>query len=147
MRRTLVSLEFKAKWWESRAEVEQFQEAHAEGVRAYAHEQAAVWRSLKTRFQTVWGLNEDSSFSPPDNAATFSKLYTSSTGHGEVDGDSDSEVENDWEEIGIVVDSAEGQGKDKEGQEAEEEEENEIGRELDLEVLAHAGKYAEDPDF
>ncbi|KAE9388173.1 hypothetical protein BT96DRAFT_761349, partial [Gymnopus androsaceus JB14] len=50
IRRTPVYMEWKACWWESKADVEQFAGAHKEGVSAYAHEQAEVWRDMKRRF-------------------------------------------------------------------------------------------------
>ncbi|THU90019.1 hypothetical protein K435DRAFT_802306 [Dendrothele bispora CBS 962.96] len=54
MRRSLVSLEAKARWWEKRTEAPANDDIHAEGVAAYAHSQAAVMRALLTRFIRVW---------------------------------------------------------------------------------------------
>lgn len=43
MRRTLEFLEWKAVWWEKREALQKFKDkAMVEGVRAYAHEQAAL---------------------------------------------------------------------------------------------------------
>ncbi|KAK7434738.1 hypothetical protein VKT23_020034 [Stygiomarasmius scandens] len=54
MRRALVTLEWKAKWWEQRTTAPSVDDIHAEGISAYAHSQAAVMRALRDRFQRLW---------------------------------------------------------------------------------------------
>ncbi|THU86082.1 hypothetical protein K435DRAFT_684412, partial [Dendrothele bispora CBS 962.96] len=54
MRRSLVSLEWKAQWWEARCKTPAEDKTHAEGVAAYAHSQAAIMRALRARFMLVW---------------------------------------------------------------------------------------------
>lgn len=69
---TLASLEYWAKWWEQRAEIPEFSCAHAEGVAAYAHKQAAVRRILAGNFRILWaryliGVTEtEIAAAPPD---------------------------------------------------------------------------------
>lgn len=55
MRRVLVYLEYKAKWWEDRAVPWDVLDAEtAEGVRAYALRQASIQRALAARFTAIW---------------------------------------------------------------------------------------------
>ncbi|KAF9014455.1 hypothetical protein BDZ89DRAFT_1142297 [Hymenopellis radicata] len=56
MRRTPITLEKKAEWWDARreSEDESLGADIKEGIRAYSAEQAAVWRKLASSFKTVW---------------------------------------------------------------------------------------------
>ncbi|KAK7018729.1 hypothetical protein VNI00_018289 [Paramarasmius palmivorus] len=55
MRRVLVSLEWSARQWDTRAEDTGFTGIHAEGASSYAHRQAALFRRLKGSFAKMWG--------------------------------------------------------------------------------------------
>ncbi|THU88312.1 hypothetical protein K435DRAFT_575703, partial [Dendrothele bispora CBS 962.96] len=50
MRRSLVSLKWKERWWEERAKAPAIDDAHADGISSYAHSQASVMRALHDRF-------------------------------------------------------------------------------------------------
>lgn len=65
MRRVLVSLEYKAAWWDARRSIVGYvdgegmgpTDAHLEGASAYAHSQAALLRRLRDRFAAMWDGN------------------------------------------------------------------------------------------
>jgi hypothetical protein len=57
IRRCPVSLEWHAKNWESKAEIDTFEAERWEGSSAYAHEQAAVRRKIKNRFLDLWSTD------------------------------------------------------------------------------------------
>jgi hypothetical protein len=57
IRRCPVSLEWHARNWESKAEIDTFEGERFEGSSAYAHEQAAVRRKIKDRFQSLWSTD------------------------------------------------------------------------------------------
>ncbi|THU78441.1 hypothetical protein K435DRAFT_586583, partial [Dendrothele bispora CBS 962.96] len=54
MRRCLVTLEWQACQWVERARIDTFEGERLEGASAYAHEQAAIRRSIAARFQKLW---------------------------------------------------------------------------------------------
>ncbi|KAJ7600453.1 hypothetical protein C8J56DRAFT_1038093 [Mycena floridula] len=54
MRRVLVSLEWKAKWWEEHQVVPGFSGQRAAGATALAARQAANFRAIADRFCTLW---------------------------------------------------------------------------------------------
>ncbi|THU82587.1 hypothetical protein K435DRAFT_631478, partial [Dendrothele bispora CBS 962.96] len=54
MRRCLVTLEWQAKSWEQRADIDTFEGERLEGAKAYAFEQAAVRRKIASRFASLW---------------------------------------------------------------------------------------------
>lgn len=55
MRRVIVYLEYKAKWWEARADAwDALDDETAEGIRAYALRQASIQRALSVRFVKLW---------------------------------------------------------------------------------------------
>lgn len=72
MRRVGVTLEWKANWWESRQDGWSTLDGPVkEGVRAYALEQAGVYRSIAKAFRAMWekptvplGSREDSGEGP-----------------------------------------------------------------------------------
>jgi len=66
MRRVLVFLEYKAKWWEDKvgsappsgsegSESRAMVAPHTEGLHAYAFGQARVMRDLAKKFDAMWG--------------------------------------------------------------------------------------------
>ncbi|KAJ7590359.1 hypothetical protein C8J56DRAFT_783650, partial [Mycena floridula] len=54
MRRVLVSLQWKADWWENRALIVGFEPEHAAGAAALAVRQAAVCHTMADRFRALW---------------------------------------------------------------------------------------------
>ncbi|KAJ7579361.1 hypothetical protein C8J56DRAFT_897711 [Mycena floridula] len=54
MRRVLVSLEWKARWWERRAVMIGFEPRRAAGAAALAARQAAVCHAIASRFRDLW---------------------------------------------------------------------------------------------
>ncbi|THU81526.1 hypothetical protein K435DRAFT_809014 [Dendrothele bispora CBS 962.96] len=50
----LVTLEWQAKSWEQRADIDTFEGERLEGAKAYAFEQAAVRRKIASRFASLW---------------------------------------------------------------------------------------------
>ncbi|THU93109.1 hypothetical protein K435DRAFT_670801, partial [Dendrothele bispora CBS 962.96] len=54
MHRSLVSLAWKAQWWEDRVKIPTEDDTHAEGAAAYAYSQAAVMKALRDRFESLW---------------------------------------------------------------------------------------------
>ncbi|KAF8998465.1 hypothetical protein BDZ89DRAFT_1170920 [Hymenopellis radicata] len=58
MRRTPITLEVKASWWDARreSEDESLGSDIKEGIRAYASQQAAVCRKLALSFKAVWDV-------------------------------------------------------------------------------------------
>ncbi|KAJ7584013.1 hypothetical protein C8J56DRAFT_1005179 [Mycena floridula] len=53
-RRVLVSLQWKADWWENRALIVSFEPERAAGAAALAARQAAVCRTMADRFRALW---------------------------------------------------------------------------------------------
>jgi hypothetical protein len=62
IRRCPVSLEWHAKNWESKAEIDTFEGERWEGSSAYAHAQAAVRRKIKDRFEDLWSTEQFKKF-------------------------------------------------------------------------------------
>lgn len=163
MRRTLVYLEWKACWWESKVLVDTFNGAHLEGASAYAYEQADVWRRLGALFGELWERNKDGAFVMQTKKGTGGRAEAwdaQSRGQEVItplveaeEGESDSEDEaGNWEEVEIEeeednqewgqlrgIDETEG-CEEEVGMEVEEEE-------LDLDSLFTAGKYADVHDY
>ncbi|KAJ7578939.1 hypothetical protein C8J56DRAFT_796992 [Mycena floridula] len=54
MRRVLVTLEWKAWWWEQRISFLKFSDAHSAGCAAYARKQAFLLRRLRSKFADMW---------------------------------------------------------------------------------------------
>jgi hypothetical protein len=54
MQRTLEFLQWKARWWLSRSDLKSAEPGVAEGLRAFAHEQAALQLSLSEEFRSIW---------------------------------------------------------------------------------------------
>ncbi|KAE9394190.1 hypothetical protein BT96DRAFT_943352 [Gymnopus androsaceus JB14] len=167
MHRTLVFLEWKKNWWESKAVVEAFKGAHAAGASAYAYEQAEVWRSLGLSFLELWARHDDGTFIIPPKTrggqlsaanrtsaqarcqAVISTYVESDSGSD--DGSNEEELELVGEEVNVNEgmeesvggELASGNGDKGEGAEGTEAGEGEEDLDLDLEALVVAGKYSE----
>ncbi|KAJ7594166.1 hypothetical protein C8J56DRAFT_1043935 [Mycena floridula] len=64
MRRVLVSFEWTAKRWESRADLPGFSGLRAAGAAAYASKQAAIYRGLAVRCRSLWNQKPQDSVLP-----------------------------------------------------------------------------------
>ncbi|KAK7436279.1 hypothetical protein VKT23_019243 [Stygiomarasmius scandens] len=58
MRRCLESLEWQARHWERRAEIDTFEGERKEGAAAYAYQQAEVRRRIAARFEEEWATGK-----------------------------------------------------------------------------------------
>ncbi|THU86106.1 hypothetical protein K435DRAFT_868609 [Dendrothele bispora CBS 962.96] len=96
MRRSLVSLEAKARWWEKRTEAPANNDIHAEGVAAYAHSQATVMRALLTRFITLWnGYKTLEEVDEDENEEVEGSLELLKGGEGDANGQDALDEEED----------------------------------------------------
>lgn len=69
MRRVLVYLEYKAKWWEERAVPwDGLDSETTEGVRAYALRQASIQRALSEHFARMWAAPLEATVSGEESA-------------------------------------------------------------------------------
>lgn len=95
MRRVLISLEWKACWWEDRRVVAGFTASHREGASAYTSSQARLLRGLGKHFQKLW-----------EGASTREPVVETGAGASKEDiGEEEEEDEGDEE------------GEEEEGQE------------------------------
>ncbi|KAK7433708.1 hypothetical protein VKT23_020626 [Stygiomarasmius scandens] len=98
MRRSLVTLEWKAQWWEKRATAPAVDSVHAEGIAAYAHSQAAVMRALRDRFLFAWeGYKTMEEVEGDDEEGELASTQASTMGHVDV-GDADGQDALDEED-------------------------------------------------
>ncbi|KAJ3710041.1 hypothetical protein C8R42DRAFT_597743 [Lentinula raphanica] len=175
MRRTLVYFEWKAAWWEAKAEVQDFEADHAAGVSAYAFQQANVWRSLKSSFERLWARNTDGSFAYQPNRRGLLPVgelfvpeyfddnddnddnYPVSMPVEQEESEDDEDNEEDEQiievvelgevEEGLLGDSSIGvEDVGAEGGTQEEDQELDYD-DLDLEELALSGKYGPNIDY
>lgn len=164
-------MEWKAVWWESKANVEHFSGAHAEGVIAYAGEQAEVWRDMKRRFLTRTERKADGSFVQASlkfhqrvkgakqgyvdshaesrgRAVTATILDKDNSSEEEEEEDQREEVWVDEVEEGVnLTEEGVNPAEDEEDVDVEDEDVDPDVEELDLEVLATASKYGPAMDF
>ncbi|THU93004.1 hypothetical protein K435DRAFT_671013, partial [Dendrothele bispora CBS 962.96] len=111
MRRCLVTLEWQAQQWLSKANPTSFGEAHADGISAYAYQQGALRRKIASRFRVMWAgfdlpdettaITNDSQnvgFIEPPLLAIQHSGEAADVNNDEDDGDYNSEREVDSEE-------------------------------------------------
>ncbi|KAF9035679.1 hypothetical protein BDZ89DRAFT_1130296 [Hymenopellis radicata] len=87
IRRTPISLEAKAVWWDEHGENKDdtLEPEVREGIRAYAAQQAAVMRRLVRSFETLWVVDE---LEDPEGADDWEKLNEDDEG-GESEDETD----------------------------------------------------------
>ncbi|KAK7441350.1 hypothetical protein VKT23_016597 [Stygiomarasmius scandens] len=105
MRRCLVSLDWEARQWAARANI-LTEGAHAEGVSAYAHQQAALQRRIAERFKLMWApINISVSSTLPSsssldfgNVNELQPLPEADQSQSTYEDNDEDEDEDDWED-------------------------------------------------
>ncbi|KAG1902395.1 uncharacterized protein F5891DRAFT_1127683 [Suillus fuscotomentosus] len=98
MRQVRQYLDWRAQWWEARAELDHHDKGIVEGARAYAYRQSAIQRALLSRFTALW--EAQSAF---NQSRKFSRMF----GGGVQDSNTDNEP------FSIQADGAEDEDEDK----------------------------------
>ncbi|KAK7441368.1 hypothetical protein VKT23_016615 [Stygiomarasmius scandens] len=134
MRRCLTTLEWQARWWENRAQIDTFEGERLEGASAYAHQQAVVCCQIASRFWTIWSLDD------------IPSLRQYQPGNLELpEGDPDSEMQDMDEDEGDMVREQEDEEVES-GERDTDEEELEDEAEEDEEEARIEGEEDGDED-
>ncbi|KAK7441515.1 hypothetical protein VKT23_016505 [Stygiomarasmius scandens] len=133
MRRCLVTLEWQAKEWEGRAEIDTFEGERKEGAAAYAYRQAEVKRSIAARFEELWGTKSIAALRhyKPEMDSIYNIPIPNTVGAVELRTDDESDDQRGgwkrggrWEEDG----EKEEDGEDEDGEEEEDFGDDQEGR-------------------
>lgn len=113
MERCLKTLEYMAVDWEGRTDFTGVlsagkDDAHAEGVRAYALSQAAMFRRIAEGFRAVWGVSDDEECGPVEEEDEGEKVVPAADAN-DVEGASEDEEEDEaevdgWDDMADIPD-------------------------------------------
>ncbi|KAG6913835.1 hypothetical protein DXG01_004024 [Tephrocybe rancida] len=94
MQRATVTLEWRADWWMERASLRRVDAALAEGLRAYAEDQASLQHTLQAHFLTLWKDPLSQPDNDEDNINCDYEYDDSDDGEHDIDSESHNNVDD-----------------------------------------------------